>query len=110
MDDTVGLWPFINDEGQWRWCVVGGFYIGDYWVEDGFETDLASIPWYAQFLFQTSSPDTAVSAAGHDWLLKLKVDEQIAAALFLKDMKERKVEKWKRTLFFYAVLFGSQGW
>ena len=108
-----GLWPWVDDNGKvTMWVVVNGFWIdgGRYMVPDGFITDLASIPTWLHWLFNPFSPETAVPAAGHDFLLKLGVDERVAAGIFYEMMRDWQTPRWKRKLYFWAVLFAARGW
>lgn len=107
---SAGLWPYRDDEGKWWWCVVGGFMIGGYTVPDGFVTDLCSIPALLRWLLNPYAPDTAPAGAGHDYLLKLGVEERVAAGLFYERMKLDGVSRVKRIAYFAGVLLASSGW
>lgn len=105
-----GLWPFRDDAGKWWWCVVGSFYIGSYLVEDGFVTDLASIPGPLRWLLNPYTPDTAIAAAGHDWLLQIGIEERVAAGLFYERMTFDQVSRPKRIAYFFGVIAASSNW
>ena len=108
-----GLWPIWVGEGVYRralWVVVGGFWIGEHYVPDGFVTDLASIPMWLHWVFNPFSPETAIPSAGHDLMLKAEVDERLAAAHFYVALRDWGVPRWKRQVYFWGVLFAARGW
>ena len=105
-----GLWPFQDDGGHWLWCVVGSFEIGGYAVPDGFVTDLASIPRPLRWLLNPYAPDTAIAAAGHDWILDLGIEKRVAAGLFYERMALDGVSKLKRVVYFWGVVLASSNW
>ena len=77
-------------------------------VEQGFKTDLASIPAWLRWLLP---PDGEYKEAAviHDWLLKLMYDGNsnitrvIAASTFLDTLVYQKVKRWKIVLLYLGV-------
>lgn len=82
-------------------------------VPRGFESDFASIPWFAQFLV-ASFGNHAEAAVVHDWLYavgegpadkgRLKAD-----TVFKHVMEEKNVNPLKRTVMHAAVRYGGGG-
>lgn len=76
-------------------------------VEEGFVTDLASVPWPFRRWFPPDGP-WATAAAGHDRLYAGGVvSRRMADLIFLEAMEVLGVPPWRRWLMFLAVrVFG----
>lgn len=119
--------PFKNTAGQWRWMNVGTFVVNIEMgstsllirVPDGFTTDGASIPRWAQALFNPFDPATITAALVHDWLtptdeeIAADVDsysrrpvfpQTIAAGVFYELMRATDVPMIRRRVYYYAVV------
>lgn len=103
------IWPTGHSR---LWCVVGtiawelcypgsGFHLI---VPDGFVTDLASVPPFAQGLLNPFEPDTVLPAIVHDAMLDQGFDRHVAAAEFRRALLATNVPSWKRSLFYLVVL------
>ena len=111
---NVGIWP----TGDGRWTLVGNivWHVGKtgsgfvLTVHDGFTTDLASIPHWAQWLLNPYAPDTTPAALVHDALLDQGVEYRVAAGEFYRVMTICKVPFWKRFIFYMAVVLASGEW
>lgn len=86
--------------------------LGKIVIEDGFVSDLASIPRIAWFVVAPSDPGIREPALVHDWLYRLpnvrfyqgtKVTRKIADRIFLEELKDEGVPHWKRYPMFLAV-------
>lgn len=105
MESKVGIWP-TGEPGLW--CLVGELN----WVkednnliviEDGFITDLASIPSWLQWLVNPYDPLTAPASVLHDWMLDNKMDQKMAAKEFYRRLIFDKFPVWKAKLYYAAV-------
>jgi hypothetical protein len=114
MLSNAGLWP-TGEPNQWAlvgdltWELgrPGGEVLT---IPDGFVTDLATIPGWAQALFNPFSPDTAPAALIHDALLSLGYEQRVAAGEFYHVMTACGVKRWKRILLYLSVVLGSDNW
>ncbi|RUP39335.1 MAG: DUF1353 domain-containing protein [Acinetobacter sp.] len=102
---VVGIWPTGEPN---LWCVVGELE----WktedgetiiIEDGFITDLASIPFWLQWLVNPFDPLTAPASVLHDWMLDKKMDQKKAAKEFYRRLLFDKFPRWKAMLYYAAV-------
>lgn len=105
--ETLAIAP--GDDGTWRllaplrWSVgrkASGFVV---WIPAGFETDLATIPWFARAFFRTADPRYAKAAVLHDWLLASEWDGVTAAAEFRSALLADGVPRWEAAIMFAAV-------
>ncbi len=89
--------PFTFEIGQ----VGSGFGIT---VPTGFESDLASVPWWALHLVNVGA--LARSAVLHDFLRERLTFSKIEGdAIFLTAMAAEGVTAWQREIVFLAVRF-----
>jgi hypothetical protein len=77
--------------------------VGVIYVPKGFDSDLASIPPFAQsFISKVGKYDAA--AVVHDWLYSSQLfDKLICDKVFLRAMKDAGVSYFKRTLMYFTV-------
>lgn len=116
----IELYPIPLDDGKnvWLWCTVGKhrwelFKEGSgIWMEvpEGFITDLASIPRWAQWLVNPFDPQTCGPAVEHDWALSLRYEQRPAAGEFYRRLRMVGFPRWKCVGFFFAVLVASSDW
>lgn len=73
-------------------------------VPTGFKTDLATIPWWARWLFNPEDPAYAKAAILHDFLLSDTDNSRLeAAAVFHDALKACGVASWRAVLMTVAV-------
>lgn len=79
-------------------------------VPAGFQTDLASIPWWARWLFNPEAPAYAKAAILHDFLLADANNSRAeAAAVFHDALKADGVSSWRAVVMTLAV-WAWTGW
>ena len=95
-----GKWR-LRDSLQWEVGKKGsGLWV---LVPPGFETDLASIPWWARGFLNPADARFAKAAILHDHLLAAKWTKPSAAAVFVDALIADEVSKWTATLMGLAV-------
>lgn len=114
------IWPIPSGDGRApdRWALVGelrwelGKPGGGHWieVEDGFITDLASIPGWLHWLINPFAPDTCRAAIIHDALLAQGYEQRVAAGEFYRALVADGVAVSKARMFLVAVLVRSDNW
>lgn len=109
----VGFEPYEDEFGFWLWRLHGEYHTlsGDI-LPDLYSTDMATIPWYLRWMpfLNPYAPDTAVPCATHDLLLKLGVEQRVAAGWFYAEMTFWRVNKVKRIVYYLGVLAFSSDW
>ena len=75
-------------------------------VEEGFRTDLASIPRLLWFIFPPFG-DYLRAAIVHDWLIAEEVDRKVADDVFFRIMLEDGVSSLQAFTFWFVVRFNS---
>lgn len=79
-------------------------------VPKGFITDLASIPFFLQWLISRIHKTTNTAALLHDYIYQtreIKITRKEADTLFLQEMNSQNTPGWKSFLMFWGVrLFG----
>lgn len=113
--------------GAWRWMNVGKFLVnielgtGSFMVTvpDGFVSDGASVPRWAQALFNPHDPATITASLVHDWLTPTDEEiaahddpystrpifpQTIAAGVFYELMRAADVPPIRRRVYYYAVV------
>lgn len=111
------IWPFTID-GIWKWAVVGPLVheIGKpgsyFWlqVEEGFVSNLVTIPICLRWLVDRNDPQTARASIIHDALLAQGFEQRMAAAEFYRALCEDGLPRFKRVAFYLAVLLASDNW
>jgi hypothetical protein len=104
--------------GTGKYCVVRdlNYHIGFFGsglvvrVEDGFLTDLASVPRWAWWLFPPHDPDYCAAAVLHDFLYGLNngmFTRAVADGVFYEAMRVLGVPKWRAVVMFLAVRFAN---
>lgn len=73
----------------------------------GFNSDLATIPWFARWLFKTSNAKYAKAAILHDYMLLNEFSPITAAAEFAQALKADGVSNWRAIIMGLAVLSRS---
>lgn len=112
--DAAGKWWWVTSRTiTWRvaldtlgWSVT---------IPAGFETDLASIPWWGRWLINPEDPEAARSAVLHDFLLDPAQGfgpehQQLAVSQFYEAMKFDGVALWHRLLMAAAVTLAIDVW
>ena len=81
----------------------------DVTVPAGFETDYASIPWWARLVFSPTG-DHRFAAVVHDWLCskEAECDRAVGDAIFRQAMIDLDVPRWRIGWIYSAVR--AWGW
>lgn len=129
------IYPFQSDGVHFdRWMTVSSFRVVLQYgntvlqatIPEGFSTDLASVPWFAQRLFGLNpyEPEIVLPALVHDWLTPTDEEradpnnqfgqrpiypQTIAAGVFYELMKEQRVPLVKRRVYYTAVVLAIKG-
>lgn len=100
-----------------NWRVVADYRyrspaLGTITVPAGFETDLASVPWWAR-CWIAAAGDLAKPAVVHDWLYDARTSERwmsrtTADRAFREAMRVRGVSRFLRTVIYLAVRLGGR--
>ena len=105
--DNLSISPRFD--GRWtllrslRWD-VGYKGSGLHWiVPAGFQSDLASIPWFARMVFDRGDSRYAKAAILHDHMVVSGVDQLTAAAEFQSALRADGVAAWRRLIMLLAV-------
>lgn len=116
-----------GSKNRWRVAETFTFHVGapgsNVFIrcEEGFETDLTSIPPGLRWLISPSDPDLAQAACTHDaayrrgtWTIKVGDEETqqplnraAADGLMLEAMIARDVPRWKRNLVYSGLVIGG---
>ncbi len=121
-DQQLNMHPFRDEDGTWLWAVSSdfGFVLGDedgplFLVEQGFVTDLGTIPWWMRWLFNPAASDCARAYVLHDYINTLTAgrppgldvwSSQIAAAVLYEALAFDGVPFWSRLIQFAGVFLG----
>lgn len=97
--------------GGHKFSLIESFSYEDVTVREGFETDLASIPRILWTLLDSPIGRHAQAAVLHDFLysapLGYNYSRKECDQIFLRAMKDSKVDFWRRWLIYFGVrLFG----
>ena len=79
-------------------------------IDAGFETDIATIPWWARTVVKPDDPRIALAAVYHDALLIAAWEQRTAAGEFYRVLRLSGVPRWKCVLMYPAVLAASDEW
>jgi hypothetical protein len=125
---NLSIQPFPLGDGRWAWCLTADLHweVGHegsgLWVlvPAGFVTDLASIPWWAQWLLNPYAPEMAKASAVHDWLTPSRDEgpvadarrwtQQTSAGEFFSALRADAVPRWRRVAVYLGVLVGIDEW
>ena len=81
-----------------------------YVVPLGFESNLASVPWWLRWLIAKHGPWNACAVL-HDWLYgQLDCSRFMADAIFRESMVCKGVGWFRRVIFFYALRIGGRSY
>lgn len=98
---TLGRMPWeLGFKGSGRWVIV----------EAGFDTDLASIPWWGRWLINPADPAIIRAAVLHDALLRCGWHQQSAAGEFHAALRAGDVPRWKCSIMYFAVVAAIDRW
>ncbi len=117
MTDPTGIWPF-KDGGVWKWCLVSpltwelgkpgsGFVLT---IEEGFVSDLVTIPFWLHWLIDPNDPATARASIIHDALLAQGFEQRVSAGEFYRVLVDDGYPLWRARMFYAAVLWASDNW
>lgn len=100
MTYSIKLEPGEKDD---TWFLTEPFTYNDITVPEGFETDLASIPYGFQWIIPKGGPMT-VAAVVHNYLYRTREKSRKEADdIFLKILEELGVSFWKRFTMYLGV-------
>lgn len=123
-DKSTTIFPFKDEKGKWWWATSGeiSFQVGDLssmlWItiEQGFLTDLGSVPAAVRWLFNPADPAAAPAYVLHDWINKQTREalpnwldgwsSQFAAAILYEALACNDVPLWSRKLQYMGVVLG----
>lgn len=113
------IWSFRDQNtGIWKWAVVGplvheiGKPMSGFWleVEEGFVSNLVTIPVWLRWLIDRNDPQTARASIIHDYMLAHGFEQRMAAGEFYRALCEDGLPRLKRVAFYLAVLLASSNW
>ena len=98
--------------GSERWRLVETFYAHGVRVGAGFETDLASIPWWCGWLLKRNDIPWLVGGILHDWSYFTQTTDRRTADRKLRDVARAEgAPTWHTRIVYLAVrLFGWSAW
>lgn len=83
-------------------------------IPKGFESDLASLPWWLGWMFPRYSEIRARSAVPHDLFYRLQLDDvsrQAADRMFFRDLMIQNAYVHRAILMYYGLrMFGWYAW
>lgn len=109
-------WGLLPRQEFWVTTVDAPWEIGaagsGWWtvLPRGFETDIATIPWWGRTIVKPDDPRIAFPASLHDWLLRQRVEQRFAAGEFYRALRLFDVQAGKARLMYLAVVAASDEW
>ena len=111
-EGLIAKW--VPEAGKFKVYIAFDYHVGSedsdevIHVEEGYMTDLASIPWFARWAIPKLDRH-AQAAVVHDKCYQFQLYSQKRCdEIFLEAMEVLKVAKWKRILMYRALRIG--GW